>query len=139
MRLALSSEAPIAGLPLEIVEPPAPMPEDVRQFVESTPWTFAKTYAATWPHEYVVKAPENAAMIRALAQHILEHVAAGRFYSEVRRYHHEGGKVYWVMAPTPEEAGLVNRCDPAQTYEARLAAGTLPTEPKEMDDMRNAE
>lgn len=139
MRLVLTSAAPIAGLPLEILEPPAPMATDVRQFIESTPWTFAKTYAATWPHEYVVRTPENAEKILALAGHIAEHGVAGRFYSQVRRYHREDGKVYWSMATTPEDAGLINRCDATQTYEARLAAGTLPDESKEMDDTRFAE
>ena len=106
---------------------PALLPDDVRRFVESTKWTFAKTYAATWPHEYMVRTPENAPMILALARHIFEHGVDGRFYSQVRKYHHEGGKVYWTMDATPEAAGLINRCDEAQTYEARFAAGTLPT------------
>lgn len=106
---------------------PVPLPEDVRRFVESARWTFARTYAATWPHEYIVRNPENAAMILALARHIFEHGTSGRFYSQVRKYHHEGGKVYWSMDSTPERTGLVNRCDEAQTYEARLAAGSLPT------------
>lgn len=101
-------------------------PDDICNFVDSTVWTFAKTYAATWPHEYVVQNAENAPMILALARHIFEHGTDGRFYSQIRKYHHEGGKVYWSMAQTPEEAGLINRCDEAQTYEARLAAGTLP-------------
>jgi len=139
MRLALSSLATIAGLPLEILEPSAPMPSDLREFVDSAPWTFAKTYAATWPHEYVVRTPENAEWILGLAGHIAEHGVAGRFYSEVRRYHREGGKVYWFMAETPEDAGLINRCDAGQTYEARLAAGTLPDDAKGMDDMESAE
>ena len=65
-------------------------------------------------------------MVLALARHIFEHGTDGRFYSQVRKYHHEGGKVYWFMDPTPESTGLVNRCDEAQTWEARLAAGTLP-------------
>jgi len=39
---------------------------------------------------------------------------------------HEGGKVYWCMDDAPEATTLVNRCDEAQTYAARLAAGTLP-------------
>jgi hypothetical protein len=30
------------------------------------------------------------------------------------------------MDDTPEETDLINRCDEAGTYEARLAAGTLP-------------
>ena len=101
-------------------------PDDVRNFVDSTRWTFAKTYAATWPHEYVVQNAENAPMILALARHIFEHGTEGRFYSQVRKYHHEGGKVYWSMANVTEEATLINRCDEAGTYEARLAAGTLP-------------
>ena len=101
-------------------------PEQVRDFVDTTRWRFATTYAATWPHEYVVRTEQNAAMILALARHIFEQGIEGRFYSQIRRYHHEGGKVYWSMADAPEGATLINRCDEGQTYEARLAAGTLP-------------
>lgn len=103
-----------------------PFPPHVREFVASTSWIFAKTYAATWPHEYVLRTPDNAVTFRALARHIFEHGREGRFYSHILKYHHEGGKVYWSMDPTPETTDLVNRCDEANTYEARLAAGTLP-------------
>lgn len=106
-----------------------PFPSDLRDFVESAPWRFAKTYAATWPHEYVVRTPDNAPMILALARHIFAHGTEGRFYSQIRKYHHEAGKVYWSMDSTPETTDLVNRCDEDQTYEARLAAGTLPYGP----------
>ena len=104
----------------------APMSEDVRRFVESTAWRFAKTYADTWPHE--VRGPDSRERGHglALARHIFEHGVDGRFYSQVRKYHHEGGKVYWSMDDTPEETDLINRCEEAQTWEARLAAGTLP-------------
>ena len=101
-------------------------PDDVRTFVDSTTWTFARTYAATWPHEYIVQTPHNAAMILALARHIFEHGHEGRLYSQNHKYYHEGGKVYWSMDDTPETTTLVNRCDEMQTYAARLAAGTLP-------------
>ena len=103
-----------------------PLPDNVRHFVESTVWRSAKTYATTWPHEYVVRTSENAQMILALARHIFEHGIDGRFYHQVRKYHHEDGKVYWSMDPSPEATTLVNRCDEDQTYEARAAAGTLP-------------
>jgi hypothetical protein len=103
-----------------------PFSDDVRAFVDSASWRFAKTYAATWPHEYVVMNDGNAPMILALARHIFDHGVEGRFYSQVRKYHHEGGKVYWTMDDTPEATTLINRCDEEQTYEARLAAGTLP-------------
>ena len=65
-------------------------------------------------------------MLLALARHIFEHGTEGRFCAQVRKYHHEGGKVYWSMDNSPEETTLVNRCGEDQTYEARLAAGTLP-------------
>ncbi|CAN5894341.1 hypothetical protein BH24ACI4_BH24ACI4_32100 [soil metagenome] len=104
-----------------------PLADEIRTFVQNTAWTFAKTYAATWPHEYIVRNAENASMILALARHIFEHGVDGRFYSQVRKYHHEDGKVYWSMADTPEQATLINRCGEEQTYEARLASGKLPT------------
>ena len=56
---------------------PVPFADDVRQFVESTGWTFAKTYAGTWPHEYVVRTPENAPKILAVARHIFEYRCGG--------------------------------------------------------------
>lgn len=62
----------------------------------------------------------------ALAQHIFAHGKDGRFYSQVRKYFHEGGKAYWSMDATPEASTLINRCEAYQTYEARLAKGTLP-------------
>jgi hypothetical protein len=65
-------------------------------------------------------------MVLALSRHIFQYGTEGRFYSQVRKYHHEGGKVYWSMDATPESTTLVNRCDENQTYQARLAAGTLP-------------
>ena len=68
----------------------------------------------------------NAALIRALARHIFEHGVEGRFYSQVRKYHHEDGHVYWFMDASPEETTLINRCREDQTWEARRAAGTLP-------------
>ena len=107
--------------------PSLPLPDHVRSFIEATPWRFATTYAATWPHESVVQNADNAPMIMALARHIFEYGVEGRFYSQVRKYHHEGGKVYWSMAETPEAATLINRCNEEQTYEARFAEGTLPT------------
>jgi hypothetical protein len=65
-------------------------------------------------------------MILALARHIFEHGVDERLYTQIRKYHHEAGKVYWCMDISPEAAKLINRCDETGTYEARLAAGTLP-------------
>jgi hypothetical protein len=111
------------------MQPAIPFTQSARAFIASTTWTFARTFASTWPHEYVVQTSTNAPMILALARHIFTCGIEGRFYSQVRRYHHEDGWVYWCMSATPEEASLINRCHADQTYEARLAAGTLPSRP----------
>ena len=103
-----------------------PFPADVRAFVDTAAWRFARTYAATWPHEYVLRTNENAEVLLRLARHLFEHGVEERFYETVRRYHHEDGWVYWSMDPTPEATDLVNRCAEDQTYEARRRAGTLP-------------
>jgi hypothetical protein len=49
---------------------PVPFPDDVRQFVKSIKWTFAKTYAGTWPHEYVVRDQVDEELFLSLVQHI---------------------------------------------------------------------
>jgi hypothetical protein len=103
-----------------------PFPPELRQFVDTTTWTFAKTYAKTWPHEYVVRNAENSSMIRSLAQHILHFGIEERFYDQVRPYHREDGKVYWVMGDSAEKTVVINRCGEDQTYEARVRAGLLP-------------
>jgi len=30
-------------------------PEDLKKFIDSENWVFAKTYASTWPHHYIVR------------------------------------------------------------------------------------
>ena len=31
------------------------LPPNLKAFVDREAWTFAKTYAKTWPHEYLVR------------------------------------------------------------------------------------
>jgi|GEM_PF-1865459 hypothetical protein len=134
-RKFVTEEATLPEEPGDMTDPdlssragaPAPLPDAVRRFVDSASWTFAKTYATTWPHEYIVRRPQNAEMLDALARHIFEHGVDGRFYTQVRKYHHENGKAYWSMDDTPESTTLINRCNDEQTYEARLKGGTLPS------------
>jgi len=40
--------------------------------------------------------------IVAIARHIAAHGVDGRFYSQARKHHHEGGKAYWFMDNTLE-------------------------------------
>ena len=110
-----------------------PLPEPLYQFVESSMWTFAKTYASTWPHDYIVQTPHNASMILALARHIFENGIEERFYSQTYRYHHEGGKVYWCMASTPQTTTLINRCEEGTDLRG-AARGRHASRPVQRDD-----
>jgi len=92
-----------------------------------------------WPHEYIVRDRVDERLFDDLVRHIRAHGREGRFYERALIYYEEAGMVYWTMGAPLHETTIINRCDETQTYEARLVAGTLPTEPKEMDDVRNAE
>ena len=44
--------------------------DEVKSFIENTPWIFAKTYAKTWPHEYIVQEKVDNVLFLELAKHI---------------------------------------------------------------------
>ena len=103
-----------------------PLPLDLRQFVESTPWTFAKTYAKTWPHEYIVRDRVDANLFTRLVLHVREQGYDDWFYHRQIRYFAEAGHVYWTMGEPVNDTTIVNRCLTHQTYTHRKEQGTLP-------------
>jgi 5-methylcytosine-specific restriction enzyme subunit McrC len=108
---------------------------ELGRFVETAHWVFARTYADTWPHHYIVKDRVDETLFLKLVRHIRRYGYEGRFYQAPITYFEHAGYVYWTMVPPegspkwypPEEETIINRCRPEQTYEARLRAGTLPT------------
>ncbi len=105
--------------------PPKSFPASLRAFVDTAAWTFAKTMPE-WPHEYIVRGRVDEALFEELVLHVREHGREGRFYEKVITYFEEAGLVYWTMgAPVPETT-VINRCRSEDTYEKRLANGTLP-------------
>jgi hypothetical protein len=106
----------------------SPFPENLRNFVDSTAWTFAKTYATTWPHEYIVRERVDEALFVRLVVHIRAHGYEARFYRRRITYFDEDGRVYWTMGEPMGVTTVVNRCRKDQTYEYRCANGTLPGE-----------
>jgi len=101
-------------------------PLGLKAFVTEEKWTFAKTYAQTWPHEYLVRERVDEELFVQLVQHIRVHGYKGRFYDQTYTYFEEDGLVYWTMGAPVEETIIVNRCTKEQTYEHRLRRGTLP-------------
>jgi len=103
-----------------------PLSEALHEFVAACTWTFAKTYASTWPHEYIVRGKVDEALFIQLVQHIRAHGYEGRFYAKPITYFDEDGLVYWTMGSPLEETIIVNRCREEQSYAYRLKNGTLP-------------
>ncbi len=102
------------------------LPPNLKAFVIGQEWTFAKTYAPTWPHEYIVRNHVDEEFFSQLVQHIRTNGYEGKFYRKSITYFDEDGMVYWTMGSPIEETTIVNRCKTEQTYEYRLRCGTLP-------------
>ena len=108
------------------MKPPQLFSAGLRQFVSSEKWTFAKTYAKTWPHEYIVRRHVDEQIFVKLVAHIRANGYQGHFYKMEITYYDEDGLVYWTMGAPIEETTIINRCRNEQTYEYRLAHDDLP-------------
>ena len=105
------------------------LPKALRDFVDTTEWTFAKTMPE-WPHEYIVRERVDEELFVRLVRHIRQHGFEGRFYQRVLTYFAEEGLLYWTMGEPIEETTIINRCKEEGSYENRLRNGTLPTTTK---------
>ena len=101
------------------------LPDDLREFVGSSAWTFAKTMP-DWPHEYLVRDRVDEGLFVRLVEHIRAYGYEGHFYQKAIIYYEEAGMVYWTMGAPLAETTIINRCRTEDTYEERLKRGTLP-------------
>lgn len=109
-------------------------PEHLRDFVDSVEWVFAKTYARTWPHEYIVKDRVDSSIFEQIVAHIRTYGSPGAVYTRTITYYEQRGRVYWTMVPPEgdpewypiEQETIVNRCPKESTYEYRRSHGLLP-------------
>ena len=92
----------------------------LKQFIENTKWTYAKTYATTWPHEYIVREKVDQSLFSELAEHIDKNGYLSHFYKTTMIYFDFGGYTYWHMD------NIINRCVEADTYHRREKDGRLP-------------
>jgi len=102
-----------------------PLPDSLREFVNASKWTFAKTMS-DWPHEYIVRGRVDEDLFVELVQFVRANGYKGKFYNMPITYFDDGGLVYWTMGAPLEETTILNRCRKEDTYEQRLLKGTLP-------------
>jgi hypothetical protein len=107
------------------------LPFELRDFVATTPWIFAKTYAKTWPHEYIVRDRVDEKLFLDLVRHIRNQGYKGTFYQKPIIYFDHDGMVYWTMGAPIEETTIVNRCVKEQSYEYKRDHGLLPEKASE--------
>ena len=101
------------------------LPGVLREFINSSQWTFAKTMPE-WPHEYIVRERVDSYLFEALVRHIRKHGFEGHFYQRVLTYFAEDGLLYWTMGEPIEETTIINRCKEEGSYENRVRNRTLP-------------
>ena len=100
------------------------LPDRLKQFIDQSKWTFAKTYAPRWPHEYIVQEEVDGELFEELAQHVDEHGYESHFYQSKQIYFDHDGHTYW------HEENIINRCLEADTYARREKEGRLPKDKK---------
>ena len=108
---------------------------EIKHFIEDVEWIWAKTYADTWPHHYIVKEKVDESLFLKMVMHIREHGEWEYFYSAQLKYFEQDGMVYWTMVPrnndpkwySPEDEDIINKCPSESTYKSRLKNGTLPS------------
>jgi len=92
--------------------------ENLTAFVVGQKWTFAKTYATTWPHESIVRAKVDEDLFVGLVQqHIRGNGFEADFYDKLIKYFEEDGLLYWTMGSPMEKTTIVNRCKTKQSYD----------------------
>ena len=100
--------------------------EKLCAFIANEKWTFAKTYADTWPHEYIVRERVDEDLFVELVLHIRKCGYEGQFYSKKIIYFDQDGYTHWTMGAPIEETIIINRCPIEEGYMYKLKNGTLP-------------
>lgn len=87
----------------------------LKKFIDSNKWIFAKTYAKTAPHEYLVYNnldQETQKEYDWFLEQIQQYGIDEKFYQTTFRYLYVGDMKFWVHGFEGEDRGILNR-DPA--------------------------
>jgi len=96
------------------------LPNHLITFIENETWIFAKTYAKTWPHEYLVEEKVDKVIFTELADYIDKFGHQENFYNKQMIYLNFNKHTYWHME------NIINRCLLKDTFEQRKRDDRLP-------------
>ena len=96
------------------------LPKELDEFIQNQNWIFAKTYADTYPHEYIVQERVDNDLFLQLADFIDTNGYEECFYKMKQTYLDHNGYTYWHME------NIINRCVVEDTYHRRKQDGRLP-------------
>jgi len=94
--------------------------EHLKNFIKNSTWIFAKSYAKTWPHEYIIQEKVDNDLFLELANFIDNNGYTDYFYKKEIIYLEYDEHIYWHME------NIINRCLPRNTYSQRKIDGRLP-------------
>ncbi len=94
--------------------------DKLKNFIETQNWIFAKTYAETYPHEYIVQERVDNDLFLELAEFIHNNGYEEYFYNKKQIYFDFEDFTYWHME------NIINRCVIADTYHIRKLNNRLP-------------
>ena len=87
---------------------------EIKEFIESEDWIFAKTYANRAPHEYIVQYKikgSNDDFVKMM-DYIEEHGIEMYFWNYPNKYIFVDGRQYWVTKANDEGTiKIINRCN----------------------------
>ncbi len=84
--------------------------ESIKKFIKEQKWICAKTYAKTWPHEYIVKEKVDNQMFNEFVYFIDENEYEEYFYEMKLIYFNYNDFTYWHMD------NIINRCETSNIY-----------------------
>lgn len=83
--------------------------EKLKDFIAKSRWVFAKTYAKTAPHEYIVRSPHNTKEFGDAVIYIREHGYKKKFWRKEYTYLDIDGYTYWTMGNPVDQTTILNR------------------------------
>ena len=79
-------------------------------FLLRAKWNWAKSYAKTAPHWYVVRGEfADDALFDKVVEEMRQNSVPERFYSKTFQYFYHGGYKYWTMGNPIAETTIINR------------------------------